>query len=323
MSTVNFKTFFKNHFDTKEISDDTLRLFTEDELVRLANDTSGSYITILADTTTAYQNFFGKIVDEATRFAIQQARTMTMDNTWNLFISTIQRKEGTIRSEFGKDTPKYQEFFPFGLNEYNETNLVNIETLMNRFINACNNNNAQLPVNFVDQFITIRNDFVTARNLQLDAISDVANLKNDTSANRDALEVQLMKNLLIVASNNIGHPERIKRFFNQTILGNVESGGNDIFRSTLADNEMKNIFSLDDYDATIRIRVKNTGSTKLFFGFEANATAQPDPADDMGLEPGNEITFNRSDIVNPQGPYLNVWNNNPLQGKYEVEVTDL
>jgi len=323
MSTINFKTFFKNHFDTKEISDDTFRLFSQDGLVRLANDTSGLYITILADTTTAHQNFFGKIVDEATRFAIQQARTMTMDTTWNLFISTIQRKEGTIRSEFGKDSAKYQEFFPLGLTEYNQTNLGNIETLMNRFINACNNNTAQLPVNFVDQFITIRNDFVAARNLQLDAISEVDNLRNDTAANRDALEVQWMKNLLIVASNNVGHPERLRRFFNQTILGNVESGGNDIFRSTLADNETKNIFSLDDYDATIRIRIKNNGATKLFFDFLPNETTQPDPTDSLGIEPGMEITINRSEIEDLKGPYLNVWNNNPLQGKYEVEVTDL
>jgi len=323
MSTVNFKVFFKNHFDTKEISDDTLRLFSEDELVRLANDTSGLYITILNDTTIAYQNFFGKIVDEATRFAIQQARTMAMDNAWNLFVSTIQRKEGTIRSEFGKDSPTYQEFFPLGLNEYNETNLGNIETLMSRFINACNNNTAQLPANFVDQFITLRNDFVAARDLQLDAISDVANLKNDTGNNRDVLEIQLMKNLLIVASNNIGHPERLKRFFNQTILGNVESGGNDIFRATLGPNELKNILSLDDYDATIRLRIKNTGATKLYFGLMANDTTQPDPNDSIGIEPSMEITINRSDIQNPLGPYMNVWNDNPMQGKYEVEVTDL
>jgi len=55
----------------------------------------------------------------------------------------------------------------------------------------------------------------------------------------------------------------------------------------------------------------------------ANDTTQPDPNDSIGIEPSMEITINRSDIQNPLGPYMNVWNDNPMQGKYEVEVTDL
>jgi hypothetical protein len=51
---INLETFFKNHFDTKEISDNNLKLFAEDHLQRItANNPGGIYSSgITASTTT-------------------------------------------------------------------------------------------------------------------------------------------------------------------------------------------------------------------------------------------------------------------------------
>jgi len=319
---INLLTFFKNHFDTSKLSDDKIRLFAEVNIVRLTNDTSGLYSDLLTDTSNAYNDFFGVIVNESTRFAVQQGRTIGMNNAWNGFLKLLRQKEGTIRGEFDKDSPTYQEFFPHGMFEYTQAALGSKQTLMNRFIAACNNNAAALPANFVDQFVTLRNTFVSVRDLQLTVISEVTNLKDNARISRDVLEEQLMKNVLFVAFNNVGHPERMKRFFDQTILGVVASDGNDIFRKKIAANELKNLFDINDYAPDTRLKLRNPGATKLYFELLPTATSQPNPATAIVLEPGASLTIHRSDIANPQGAYFNVWNPETVQGKYEVEVVE-
>ena len=95
---LNFKSFFKNHLDTPQISDDNLKKFTEDHLQRLvSNNTGGQFDTLVTDTTTAYTTYYGAISDEGARFALQQALTKAMNNTVEAFKKAVSQKEGIIR----------------------------------------------------------------------------------------------------------------------------------------------------------------------------------------------------------------------------------
>ena len=153
---INLITLFKNHFDTKEISDDNMKKFAEVHLQRLtANNSGGDFTQMITDTTTAYTNYYGSITDEDTKFAVQQGLTVTMNNIMESFKNAVSQKEGLVRGNFGKDSPEYQEFSPLGVTEYRSGTLANIEVLMDRFSKAAAAHVAVLGVPFQTEFQAI------------------------------------------------------------------------------------------------------------------------------------------------------------------------
>jgi len=225
---MNLETFFKNHFDTKEISDDNMRKFAEVHLQRLAaNNTGGEFTTLLTDTTNAYTNYFGSMTDEDTKYAVQQGLTIAMNSVVRNFKRAISQKEGLVRSIFGKESPQYREFFPFGITEYTGANLANIQVLMERFVNAATKYTAELGAPLATQFQGYLTDFIAAREAQLLKIGEVAEGKTDTSDQRDSLESGLMKNVHLIGSMFIGDVDRCMDFFDQSFIREAKGGGDE------------------------------------------------------------------------------------------------
>ena len=72
---INLTILFKNHFDSSKISDDKLKVFSEDHIQRInVNNGSGLFTAIMNDTVAAHTAYFGNITGEATNKAIQKWR---------------------------------------------------------------------------------------------------------------------------------------------------------------------------------------------------------------------------------------------------------
>ncbi|MBK9098699.1 MAG: hypothetical protein IPM14_11405 [bacterium] len=223
---INMETFFKNHFNTNKISDENLRKFAEIHLQRLsANNGGGDFSQMITDVTNAYSGYFGSITDEDTKFAVQQGLTIAVENAVANFKKAVSQKEGLVRATFGKDSPQYQEFFPLGVTEYSQATLQNIEMLMNRFVNAAVAHQAQLGAALVTEFQGYLTAYTTARTSQLVKIGEVADSKTSTSVQRDAVEVELMKNVHLIGAMFVGDVNRCMDFFDQSFVR--DSGGGD------------------------------------------------------------------------------------------------
>jgi len=224
-----FEAIFKNHFNTKEISDDSFKKFVEDHIQRaIAKNSGGTYTVMITDTTNAYTTYFGNLTSEDFAFAVQQGLTITADTIIRDFQKTVSLKEGTIRGLYG-NTGIYQEFFPFGLTEYSNATKANIETLMTRMVNASTAHVADLGAPFVAIWTTFKTNYVNSRTAQLLKIGEVDNTKTMTSTTRDALEVQLLKNLFFVGFNNPGNVTACMDFFKQDIIRYDEDSATDGF----------------------------------------------------------------------------------------------
>lgn len=216
---ISLNTFFKNHFDSEHISDKKMRRFTESHLGLLAaNNDDGCYTRLITDTTEAYKTYYGSMVDDEVKFSIQQSLTRSKDSVHDRFKKMVSQKEGTIRGQWGAESSIYEEFFPHGVTEYAKSNLSNVEMLMTRFINAARSHQDELGNEFVRLFEDLRDEFIAIRQAQVEKMSEVSESRVDTAETRDALEVQLMKNLLVIALDNIGHPERVAKFFDESLL---------------------------------------------------------------------------------------------------------
>lgn len=216
---INLKVFFKNHFDTKEISDDKMKKFTEDHLQRLAaNNPGGIYDTLITETTSAYTNYFGLMSDEDLAHANQQAKTIVMNNIVEEFKNAVRQKEGLVRAHWNKDSPEYQNFFPYGLTEYGKANLANVLILMQRFETLSAENVATLGQPLADQFADIKSRFINAREAQLLKKGEVSGFKENTSVTRDELEIRLLKNVYVIALDHIGDELGGLVYFDQSII---------------------------------------------------------------------------------------------------------
>lgn len=223
---MNMETFFKNHFDTKEISDENLRKFAEIHLQRMAaKNGGGEFTTMITDTTTAYNNYFGSITDEDVKFAVQQGLTIAVNNAVTNFKKAVSQKEGSVRGVFGKDAPEYQEFFPLGLTEYSQATLQDVEMLMNRMVTAANKYTVELGAALETEFQGYLTTFTTARAAQLLKIGEVKDSKTDTSFKRDVVEIELMKNVHLIGAMFVGDVNTCMDFFDQSFVRNSNGGG--------------------------------------------------------------------------------------------------
>ena len=212
--------FFENPFDTREISDDNLKKFSEDSLRRMsaALDDGADPEGILAATAAAHNDYFGALTDEDTKTAVRKALTISMNSVLVEFQRTVSRREGTIRGEFGAESPQYAEFFPSGLTEYANATLANVETLMTRMATASAKYKDALGKAFVDRFAGLLTQFKAARTQQLEGKGDVAVCNTTTKEKRDALLLQLFDDLLVLARRHKGEPERVADHFDQSII---------------------------------------------------------------------------------------------------------
>ncbi len=312
---IDLTVFFKSHFQSDKVSDKKLQKFIEDSIQRTsANNPGGIYDTLILNTTASYTSYFGALSDKATQKAILEGKTLSMESSLQNFKSFASRQEGLIRSKWGKDSPEYQEFYPQGITEYTHATLATVEVIMQRYKNAATAHSADLGAAFVTEVGDIITAFMGARESQLNLKGLVENAIAKTDSNRNGIETQIMKNVLIIASNNIGNTEAVKTYFDQSI---IRPDKKDIKTGKLAAGATKNIvdrkFELED-----EIRLKNLSGAALKFGFVFSADTAV--IDGVIVEVEQELIVTAQQLGKIEEKYLNVTNASATHpGEYEVE----
>lgn len=232
---LNLERLFKIQFDSSKISDDNFRKFAFDHLQKLkVNNTSGEFDGMIKETSIVYDKFMTTTSSEHNKQAVQKAKTLEVNNIMEEFKKLVRRKEGYIRSVFGKDSPYYLEFFPRGVSEYSMATKSNIIRLMDTFVESGKKYAKSLGEQFAIEFDNVRKRYINARTLQVEQMGMVEMEKSLNEDCRQKLERQLNKNLYTLAIMFMGDPERGMDFFNQSIIRpNHASNGNGAYVITL------------------------------------------------------------------------------------------
>ncbi|MBI9038513.1 MAG: hypothetical protein JEY97_10300 [Bacteroidales bacterium] len=310
---INIETFFRNHFNTKEISDDRMDLFTQDHIARLkANNPENIYDVVITKTEGAHNGYFSAKTTESVSAAQKEAATVNVEKYAKEFIDMVSMKEGIIRGTWGKDSAAYQEFYPHGITEYIKATRANMNGLMERFLQGATKYAGELPANFIDLFNTIITNYQASRDLQLGKMGDVSGDKLATAQSRDILEKQLMSNVLVIANNNIGKPEVMKVYFTQHYIERSgRSQGNNIppedyITGTVAPNDKTEILH-GGFSGDSEFHFKNTGETTLQF-YTANMPDDPIPGTVLEIAAGQDETAFASALGSEENMFLMVYN---------------
>jgi hypothetical protein len=215
---MNPEKLIQDLFDDEKFWDYNLRAFTEDMLQRLSlpvNNPGGIYSQLITDTGTKYTAFFGQMTNAATKKAISEGLTVTMDATKAEMIKYMSDLEGLVRFRFSATPAVYQEFYPQGMTEYHHATLPQLPMLIQRFQNAAN---AHLTPAETGVLTARINAFTAARAAQTTVFAEVETLQIGRRADRKLLTLQLTTNMLTIALNNIENPDNYSSYYNPSYL---------------------------------------------------------------------------------------------------------
>jgi hypothetical protein len=316
----NLLTFFKIHFDSIEVSDANLYKFAEDHLSRLkANNDAGDYNTMYNNTLTAFDSYGQSLAKEDAQFTQQQGSTVNVDALIAEFKTQVSRTEGLINYVYGVKSAEYQEFFPLGVTEYTQASKANIEVLMQRMATKAQKYSLKLGVEVATRFSDYLNNYTQVRREQLENIGRVTADRSQTEVTRHTLARQIMSNLLLIANQFLGNPERGMDFFDQSIIrrNNYSNDEGETVSDNILPNSTKTVLSGFDKSATFVL--SNIGTTSLRFGISDTENA---PSVNYGItvSPGDTITATILELNANGGDKLNVTNLDPNNaGKYDIE----
>jgi hypothetical protein len=318
---LNPQTLINDLFDDKNFADYKLRGFTEDHLIRLsipANNPASIYSPLITDITTKYNNFFGKITNVATKEAISEGLTITMQSARTAALAQLVKLEGLVTFKFGKTSPTYQEFYPQGLSEYHDADLPQLPALLARFLTATNTHLVLSNPMDVNDTMVLFGNFNTARTAQLTVFAEVDTLQTGKREDRKLLTLGLTTGMLTIAINNLENADNFNNYYNPSYLPLQEAA---ISVSGLI-NFNSIIMAVDTEVVTqsSNLRLFNQGIEPLIFSIN-DQPGVIHPVYQMQVMPGTDVAFNQTLPVFAEY-YINIQNASAIaNGKWKVVIS--
>ena len=210
------KRYFENPFDDRKISSEEIRIFAEDHIGKLTGH--GGYATMLTATEPLFTAFDDALSARATELGTQGGGTMTKDQALQLFRTKIRQRRGRMVDVLGETSAEFHEIFPQGLMYYTRVTMQTAQQRLDYLVSKLTKFQAQLGAPLTAEFTTIRTSFETARTTQVEGMGSVSTARGVVKTTRTALELQLLDNLLTLAKEFKGQPEKAMEFFDQSKL---------------------------------------------------------------------------------------------------------
>jgi hypothetical protein len=283
---LNLVRLTEDIIDDRELTNDNLRNFVEDFLLRLilaGNNPGGVYNTMITDTTLLYNNFFGKMSSEATAIAIREGLTVGKGNAKKLVFEKLSNLQGLVVYKFGKDGAVYQEFYPQGMEEYYQSRQDDLKVILDRFLTAATTHlTTDHPTDVVDVTTKI-NNYKASLNLKISTEGEIETLKTGRREDRKALTRKMSLNFLQLAIDHFENPDAFDNYYNPRYLPlNVPAQPDAVRTGNVAANSQLNV-PLSGVFVTPNTNIKFTNTINTVGSIlTAQFASAPDAAFDSG-----------------------------------------
>ena len=318
----NLEYYFEDPYDNLEVGKDKVVEFYDHHRNSLINQVAlGAPFAGLVDpTNSAVENLKESLSSTTTNIALQKAKTLTVDDYIELFVGKAKEFEVNVRVFFKKTTPTYLEFYPQGMKPFNNVNKGSINKLMVQVVSAFKTHQDVLGAEFYDELNQIYTDFNVARDLQEQKMNDTKSTRSSWDDRLEVMKQQAFKNLLLIAIEYRGKPEKAKLFFDQSILHarhHKTDSESDAYILTVPKNSIATAdmsFSVDD-----TLLLYNSGTVSLFYYGAATPDA-PQPLSAIEILPDEEKEVTAASLGAPTNKYLLFANNDATDGEVEISI---
>ena len=215
---IDLTNFFTIQFLKLKVSFENKKLGSDDCIGKLiAQNINHERDLMIADTKAAHEGFFGKLGVITFNLGEQTDQTADVDK----IIADFQTRCTELNAYFIYTklikTPLYKVFFPLGVMEYTQrANKGNIENYMEAMVLAITAHTAAAGgISVLNEFIAFQTDYAAARGEQTIDKGLVSGTRNSRDEAEVVWATQMQKNLLNLAIEFIGQPEKMHLFFSQ------------------------------------------------------------------------------------------------------------
>lgn len=210
---------FENLFDDRAINSERLKIFAEDMVDRLTDaNPANVYDAIIAETETKIDALDVIITGKMGEISGRQGSVIDKNTARHNFIAFLSRKEGLIKSVFGKPSSGYEAFFPQGLTAYHNASDAEFKNMADTAVAKAVLFVADLGVPFKDSLTTLRNTYRDAKDTLGTDKGEVEVISTEEVTTKTALEIQLTKNVHFIAYNNPGNGLVAYTYTNESLL---------------------------------------------------------------------------------------------------------
>ena len=214
--------FFINPFNAADISMDELLAFTTDHLQKMtANNPGGVFTGRLVATNTALTGVGNAFTDDQTKLGLRKARKQAKDAFRSALAKKISPLAVGVEAKFGEGAPEFTECFPQGRKIFSDCTDDKVANHLQTLINGVTAHQAQLGA----QLVTDAMALLTGWNAVYAPSESSTGAKTTTetakAAARAALQLELFKNLLTLALNFAGQPEKLDDYMEFPMVLNM------------------------------------------------------------------------------------------------------
>ncbi len=218
MKKIDF--YAESPFHGVEVGCDKIDEFFTDHGNKLAQavSTGAPFGLLVPPYMAALTNLTASKTDTAVNLAQQGSQTMTVDNYILQFKADVTKLEPKVLVQFPKDSVEYHEFFPKGKTAYNNVTKGNIGNLLATIIAACTKYKVKLGPEPEADFTALSTNYTSARENQIKKKGRTVSTRSAWDTNLDIISDLAYYNLLTIAREHRGHPEKLRMYFDQSII---------------------------------------------------------------------------------------------------------
>lgn len=214
------ESYAERPFESLNVSRDKIVKFHGDHRDRLhqAVQNGEPFEGLLPGTDQKYGNLL--MTHSATRTTGTQLRshTINVDQVLQQFKAKILNTEALVLTHFDKASAGYSEFFPNGRTGYNNINKGNIDSLFDQAILAFTHHKDLFGEGLLQEFIALKSEYDAARQEQQQQKENKDGSANTWEEDLEAMNDQAFENLLTIARAYRGQPDRMRQYFDQSII---------------------------------------------------------------------------------------------------------
>lgn len=321
----NLENFAINAFNYIDASKEKiLDFFTHHENALIQSVKDGApFAALIIPTSACVQALRESMNITTTNVAEQKSKTFTVDQCIERFVAKAKEFEPGINDKFKKGSAIYIEFYPQGMKPFNQITKKSVESLMAQFISAFANHETEAGVAKHEELKQIRDDYTKARNLQEQKKTETKSKRASWDDCLKAMQEQAFINLLTIAMEYRNKPEKLKLFFDQSIVAKRRNNGNNtetgyILPLAINGSEIANIsFSVDD-----KFLVINNGIEDAWYCGLVSATTIPNDDELIKIPAGDEIEVSALSLGAPTKRYW-YFKNKSTSNPGEIEIIQL
>lgn len=296
-----------------------LAIYAKRRLVQ--KNINGEYdilIAILTPPLGEFSDLRGDIFEES---GLQKAKTFGKNVVEDNYLLKVRSFEAVAAISFtgGKISEEYIEIFPRGLAPYNRMTDDNAVDLMTHTVDMSTKYSAQLGVEFMNDFISLKAARTTKRSAQQEVMGDVTDDIVDKNIKRKALTMALSKILFYLCYKFVDQPAEVKAILKMSILTKRQHHSQYTVTVTGTVDPIDTMMVNNKIKSTANFVFHNLSGVSLLFclGIEEETTC----LDGVMVGPNDTVSRAFADLGHEGDFVLKVTNISPnIAASYSVEI---